>query len=83
MRMRRMINRRCHLSVCCSSEREFSHSHGIERLPMNLIIGIRSACAASAACRRAFVAANISNCRSVKSRMLIDSQQMRLNAQGF
>ena len=83
MSMRRMINRRCHLSVCCSSNLEFVHMHGIERLPMNLIIGVRSAWAAPAACRRAFVAANISNCRSAKLRVVIDSQQMRLNAQGF
>jgi hypothetical protein len=83
MCMRRMINRSCYLSVYCSSELEFGHIHGIERLPMNLIIGVRSAWAAPAACRRAFVAANILNCRSVKSRIAANSQQMRLTVQGF
>jgi hypothetical protein len=54
-----------------SSQPEFGHIHGIERLPMNLIIGVRSALAAPAACRRAFVAANISGCRLGEVEMVI------------
>jgi len=80
MRMRRMINGGYYLSAYCLSQLNCGHRHGIERLPMNLIIGVRSAWAAPAACRRAFVAVNISGCHSVKSRMIIESQQMRLNA---
>jgi hypothetical protein len=45
---------------------------------MNLIIGVRSAWAAPAACRKAFVAANIFEYRSVRSGNVIDLQQMML-----